>query len=113
MHAHPVCSLSRGLLACDDLANEQHHADLAPLHREAFLRGVQDLADLDRDNVLLLLRLPFSGATAHTEEEKSNKTFKTEIRNHEDKKRNHLKAIDISTNLGELTVLFMKPPPCD
>ena len=73
IHAHPVCCLGRGLLACDDLANEQHHADLAPLHREAFLRGVQDLADLDRDNVLLLLRLPFSGATAHTEVEKSNK----------------------------------------
>ena len=94
--SYPVRCLRCRLLAADDLPDHGHHANLGSLHREAFLRGIEDLAHLDGDQVLLLLCLAFSSGAAATVISETLKRGKL-INN---------------DYLGVLIVLFMKPPPC-
>ena len=93
--AYLVGCLGCSLLAVHDLPNNHHHTNLLSFHQESLLRGLQDLVDLQGDHILLSLPLGFSGSSIDTEREKLS----------------FIKMLKHPTNLGELTEVFINPPP--
>ena len=50
----------------NDLSRNDNHADLRTFHSESFLRSVEQLFDLDRDDVLLPLAFSITSSRSAT-----------------------------------------------
>ena len=102
-YVYPVRCLGCCLLTFYDLPHNHHHPDLLPFHQESLLWGLQNLVDLQGDNILLPLPFGFSGSSTDTE------IIFNVTTSHNTKDQNVV--LKYSTNLGELTEVFINPPP--
>ena len=94
-----VSCLGCCLLTIHDLPHDHHHSHLLSLHQESLLGGLQDLIDLQRNHILLPLPFGFSGSSTDTEREMWSVQCNTgNMSQHQ-------------TYLGELTEVFINPPP--